>query len=100
DRFALYAAREALQQAGLPLPLRGAQAGVYFASSTGGMIEGEWFLESLNGPGTARPRRSLLASQPLSSPGEAVARDLGVTGPVQTISSACASGGLALEAAL
>jgi 3-oxoacyl-[acyl-carrier-protein] synthase II len=42
----------------------------------------------------------LLASQQLNCPGDAVARRLGITGRVTTISSACASAALALEAAL
>ena len=33
-----------------------------------------------------------MSSQQLNGPGDAVARDLGVTGPVETLSSACASG--------
>ena len=36
----------------------------------------------------------------MNGPGDAVARSLGVTGPVQTVSSACASGALAIAAAL
>src|SRR5207342_546240 len=44
--------------------------------------------------------RALLASHPLSSPAETVARHFGVCGPVETVSSACASGGQAIEQAL
>ncbi|MBV8201340.1 MAG: beta-ketoacyl-[acyl-carrier-protein] synthase family protein [Acidobacteria bacterium] len=104
DTFALAAAGEALQAAGLGADLRrlpdlpeGA-AGVFFGSSTGGMWESEGFLAEL----LAGRRGSLraIASQQVSGPGEAVARGSGVTGPVETVSSACASGALAIAAAL
>jgi 3-oxoacyl-[acyl-carrier-protein] synthase II len=102
DRFALYAAAEALEQASLQPPLGeldGAGAGVYFGSSTGGMFESERFFEAFLAD-RRRARLSTLASQQVNGPGDAIARCLGVTGPVQTISSACASGALALGAAL
>lgn len=98
DRFALFAAGEAVAQAGLEPPLL--DVGLYFASSTGGMLESEWFFEDLVRTRGERGRRGLVASQQLNAPGDAVARQLGVSGPVQTVSSACASGGLAIEAAL
>jgi 3-oxoacyl-[acyl-carrier-protein] synthase II len=97
DRFALFAAREAVGQAGQPR-LDTTGVGVFFASSTAGMAEAEQFFAELLAGGA--PNRRLLASHQLATPGEVVARDLGVRGPVQSISSACASGGLALEAAL
>ncbi len=106
DRFALAAAAEALAQAGLgagPLAHDAeATCGVFFASSTGGMWESEDFLAGLLGPRAGRRLDSLhaLASQQVSGPGDAVARHFQVTGPVQTVSSACASGGLAIGAAL
>jgi 3-oxoacyl-[acyl-carrier-protein] synthase II len=98
DRFAVFAAIEAMERAGLASPL-GDEAGVYFGSSTGGMYESELFFA-----GFLRDRRrvrlSALASQQVNGPGDAVARRLGVSGPVETLSSACASGALALAAAL
>jgi 3-oxoacyl-[acyl-carrier-protein] synthase II len=42
------------------------------------------------------PSTSLLASQQNNGPGDAVARDLGIGGPVQTVSAACASGAMAI----
>jgi 3-oxoacyl-[acyl-carrier-protein] synthase II len=98
DRFALFAAREAVAQAGLGIPLGVEDAGVYFGSSTGGMFESERFFEELLRD--RKGRLSALASQQVNGPGDAVARHLGVTGPVETLSSACASGALALGAAL
>jgi 3-oxoacyl-[acyl-carrier-protein] synthase II len=100
DRFALFAAREAVGMAGLPLRLgEEAEAGVYFGSSTGGMYESElFFAEFLRD--RRRGRLSSLIPQQVNAPGDAVARHLGSTGPVVTFSSACASGALALGAAL
>lgn len=98
DRFAVYAALEAARHAALDLPLGEAPSGVYFASSTGGLYESECYLtQRWRG---LKPRLSLFASQQLNGPGDAVARRLGVTGPVMTISSACTSAALALEAAM
>lgn len=104
DRFAVFAAAEAVGRAGLPLPFVGEgfdpeAAGVYFGSSTGGMYESELFFGELLRD-SRRLRLSALASQQVNGPGDAVARHLGVTGPVETLSSACASGALALAAAL
>jgi 3-oxoacyl-[acyl-carrier-protein] synthase II len=101
DRFALAAAAEAVAAAGLPDALPGAAlgtAGVFFGSSTGGMWEAEGLLADLFGG--RRGSLHALASQQVNGPGDAVARAFGVTGPVETVSSACASGALAIAAAL
>ncbi|MFP5284697.1 MAG: beta-ketoacyl-[acyl-carrier-protein] synthase family protein [Thermoanaerobaculia bacterium] len=102
DRFALFAASEALEQAGLEPPFDGGDvtAGVYFGSSTGGMLEGEGFFTDYFPRRGRRARLSALVSHPVNGPGDAVARHLRATGPVQTLSSACASGALALGVAL
>jgi 3-oxoacyl-[acyl-carrier-protein] synthase II len=113
DRFALFAALEALEQAGLARDFRDGreitgeegELGVYFGSSTGGMYESELFFadflrQSRQSPGARRARLSGLVAQQVNAPGDAVARRLGATGPVATFSSACASGALALGAAL
>lgn len=99
DRFALHSALEAVEQAGLETPLAGRSAGVFFGSSTGGLFETETYYDELVRPG-GRPRRALLASHHISAPAEVVARHLGVEGPVETVSSACASGALAIQLAL
>ena len=105
DRFALFAALEAAGQAGLPVPFgkspiaEDLAVGVYFGSSTGGMFESEGFFEDFL-RNRRRGRLSALVSQQVNGPGDAVARHLGVTGPVETLSSACASGALALGVAL
>jgi 3-oxoacyl-[acyl-carrier-protein] synthase II len=99
DRFALAAAAEALADAGLPPRLDDDVVGVFFGSSTGGMLEAEDYfarrMDTRRGGEIAR-----LAAQPTGAPGEAVAREHGVGGPVETVASACASATLALGAAL
>lgn len=103
DRFAIAAARSAVARAGIDLRDRCERAGVYFGGTTGGMLESETYLEALFAATSARarpPAASLLASQQCNGPGDAVARDLGVGGPVQTVSAACASGALAIGDAI
>jgi len=99
ERFALFAAREAIAQAGLAAPLEG-PVGVFFGTSTGGLLESGWFLDRLWAPDGPRAGLHLMAGHQLNAPGDAVARDLAITGPVETISSACASAALAIAAAL
>jgi 3-oxoacyl-[acyl-carrier-protein] synthase II len=103
DRFALSAAAEALAMAGLPddlSTLAGRTAGLWFGSSTGGMLESESYFAAL----LARPRRAAriapLAAQPTSSPADAVAREHRLSGPVATVASACASATIAMGMAL
>jgi 3-oxoacyl-[acyl-carrier-protein] synthase II len=100
DRFAVFAAAEAVGMAGLAAPAAMADAGVYFGSSTGGMFESERFFNEFLRGRWRQARLRDLASQQVNAPGDAVARWLGVTGPVRTVSSACSSGALALGAAL
>jgi len=90
---------------GLIASLAGLVAGLGVASAlkallTGGMLESEAFYESLLRRGRRRARPSLLVAQQLNGPGDAVARDAGATGPVETVSSACSSGSMAIGAAL
>jgi 3-oxoacyl-(acyl-carrier-protein) synthase len=110
DRFAVFAALEALGGAGLAEltpPSLGEDGeggwegdlGVYFGSSTGGMYESELFFADFLRD-RRHPRLSSLIPQQVNAPGDAVARQVGATGPVITFSSACASGALALGAAL
>jgi 3-oxoacyl-[acyl-carrier-protein] synthase II len=98
DRFAVVAAAEALTQAGLAGDALAA-AGVFFGSSTGGMWESERYYAHLLGCATGRPQLSWLASQQYNGPGDAVARWAGAGGPVETLSSACTSGTVAIAAA-
>jgi len=99
DRFAVAAAREAVAHAAIDVPPGGDRTGVYFGTSTGGMFETEVYLESLFAAMAGRgkpPTTRLIASQQNNGPGDAVARDLGIGGPVQTVSAACASGAMAI----
>jgi 3-oxoacyl-[acyl-carrier-protein] synthase II len=109
DRFAVVAAVEACQQASLEGFTVGQTSrsetalqpdlGVFFGGSTAGMMECEEFLEQIHDR-ARRVQWGLLATQTLNCPGDAVARLVGACGPVQAVSSACASGGLAIGAAL
>lgn len=99
DRFAVAAAREAIGGADLDAAAAApGTVGIFFGSSTGGMYEAEAYHEELCRWG--RGRVSLLSSHQNSGPADAVARDLGIAGPVETISSACASAAMALGSAL
>ena len=100
DRFAIAAAREAAASARLAPGAPGRRLGVWFGSSTGGMLESERYYETLLRRGVLRARPGLLAAQQFNGPGDAVARELGACGPVVTISSACSSGAMSVGAAL
>jgi len=100
DRFAVAAAHEAVAQAGLDLERCRERTGVFFGSSAGGMLEGEWFFDAHIHRGARHARRGLVASQQFNGPGDAVARAIGAGGQVETISSACASAAMAIGAAL
>jgi 3-oxoacyl-[acyl-carrier-protein] synthase II len=99
DRFAVAAAREAVARSTIDLADCGGRTGVYFGSSTGGMLETETYFEALLAAAAGRgkpPEPGPLASQQHNGPGDAVAHDLAIGGPVQTISAACASGAMAI----
>lgn len=99
DLFALHATREAMTQAGLRPTAPDPRLGVFFGSSTGGMLEAEeWFARAVGEKRCAAIH--LLAAQQTSAPGDTVARHVLAGGTVQTISTACSSATLALGAAL
>ncbi|MEM8995153.1 MAG: beta-ketoacyl-[acyl-carrier-protein] synthase family protein [Acidobacteriota bacterium] len=101
DDFALSAALDAWRDARLDgAGVEPGRVGVFFGGSTAAMAEGEDFFKRLVDTDPAWPRVSLVASHPLNGPGDAVARAVGARGPVESVSSACASGGLAIGAAL
>lgn len=97
ERFALAAAAEATAELA-PAALRTARAGVFFGSSTGALFEGERYFAAL----LQRREASLrpIAAIQNDGPGTAVARALGVRGPVLTFSTACTSANVAIGAAL
>jgi 3-oxoacyl-[acyl-carrier-protein] synthase II len=100
DRFAVASAREAIASARIDLDAYRERTGVFFGSSAGGMLEGEWFLEMYFHHERPRARRRFVASQQFNGPGDAVARAIGAGGQVETISSACASAAMAIGSAL
>lgn len=101
DRFAVAAAQEALAASGLPFDASTGQgAGVFFGGSTGGLAECERVYESHRRGRLARAPRGPIRRHLVQRPAEAVARFLGADGPVETICSACASGTLAIGAAI
>jgi 3-oxoacyl-[acyl-carrier-protein] synthase II len=105
DLFALAAAAEALDQAGLPADLSTQDAGVFFGGSTAGMFESEEFFAAFtavgaDGSSQRRTRLAALAAQQINAPADAVARRHAVGGAVMTVSSACSSATLALGQAL
>ena len=97
ERFACTAAHAATADLD-PSALRTARAGVFFGSSTGALFEGERFFAELlqQRESTLRP----IAAHQNDGPGTAVARALGVRGPVVTFSTACTSANVAIAAAL
>jgi 3-oxoacyl-[acyl-carrier-protein] synthase II len=98
DAFAVAAAAEASRHARLDPSAH--TVGLFFGGSTGGMLECEEYVARLLGCADGHPRLALVAAQQINAPADTVARHLGLTGPVETVSSACASGGLAIGAAL
>lgn len=98
DRFALAAGLEAWAQA--RPRVASDRLGVFFGTSTAGMAEAEGLVARMLGVGTGPRRLRSLVSQQLNAPGDALARKLGARGQVWTVSSACASGALAIGEAL
>ncbi|SMP46313.1 3-oxoacyl-[acyl-carrier-protein] synthase-1/3-oxoacyl-[acyl-carrier-protein] synthase II [Desulfonatronum zhilinae] len=90
-RFALHAAREALEQAGLSTDRRqDLRIGVCIGTTVGGTLNSEEFyreyLQSLH-PDMEPVRRYLRGN-----PASAIAREFGFRGPCQTVTNACSSG--------
>ena len=97
DRFALLAAKEALDQArsnGGALSLENAV--VSTGTSTGGLLEGEEYFFRRRDRGHAKTPVSRILQQPTSGPSDAVARTLGCGGGLVSNATACASGGAAI----
>jgi 3-oxoacyl-(acyl-carrier-protein) synthase len=96
DRLALIAAKEAIGHADL---VAEREVGVFFGSTTGGMLEAERFFDHLTN-GTGHAPSAILASHQCNNPADAIARCLNLSGPVETISSACSASTMAIESAL
>ncbi|HAH31197.1 MAG TPA: beta-ketoacyl-[acyl-carrier-protein] synthase family protein [Elusimicrobia bacterium] len=95
DHLAVIAARQAFKQsfpgAGLPQPEK---TGVILGACVGGMAESELFLQRLLLEGVQDT--GLLRFHECASSAEAVAGNLGLFGPCETISTACSSGSNAI----
>jgi 3-oxoacyl-[acyl-carrier-protein] synthase II len=98
DRFALAAAVEALDDAGLSRSER-AQTALVVGAVGGGMLEAEaWYWARARGVPGPDPRRALASLLPCTH-AEAVGRRLALGGPRGTIVMACSSGAASLAAA-
>src|SRR5262249_59408304 len=97
DRFALTAAREALDDAGINRADR-ADTALIVGAVGGGMLEAEaWYWQRVRG-GTATAPRVLASCFP-SSHVDVVGSALGLGGPRETVVTACSSGAASLAMA-
>ena len=95
DQMAVIAARQAVKESfpeADPLVLE--KAGVILGACVGGMAQSELFLQRLLLEGVADT--DLLRFHECASAAEAVAENLGLFGPCETISTACSSGSNAI----
>ena len=93
DLLAIFAAREAVEQAG-DIPL--ARAVVSSGTSTGGLLEGEDYYFRRIVRGRRRAPASRVLQQPTSGPSDAVAGAFRLGGGVISNATACASAGAAI----
>ena len=97
DRFALAAAREALDDAGIGRADR-ADTALIVGAVGGGMLEAEaWYWQRARGAAAAPPR--VVASCFPSSHVDVVGSVLGIGGPRETVVTACSSGAASLAMA-
>jgi 3-oxoacyl-(acyl-carrier-protein) synthase len=90
-RMAAIAFARALAHAGVsPVPSPARRAGVIVGTVLGGMTTGERYLRAKEAGSTVPPND--MAAYPLRGIAAALARGAGFTGPVRTVSTACASG--------
>jgi len=98
DRFALAAATEACDAAGLDVALR-RRAALYVGATTGGMLETEAVYRRRRAGEESRFRLSRLVATPLATACGVVSQALGLHGPQATVSTACSSSALAIALA-
>src|ERR1700691_2282007 len=95
DRLAVIAARQAVHESFPGVGSRALEkAGVILGACVGGMADSELFLQRLLLEGVADTE--LLRFHECASAAEAVAENLGLFGPCETISTACSSGSNAI----
>jgi 3-oxoacyl-(acyl-carrier-protein) synthase len=96
-RLAICAAREALTNSGLRRLPAAERVALVVGTTTGGISESEaWYLARLSGA-SPDPRR--LSFHAASTIAHQLGRELGITGPRLTISTACSSGSNAITTA-
>ncbi|MBD8498179.1 beta-ketoacyl-[acyl-carrier-protein] synthase family protein [Paenibacillus arenosi] len=92
-QFAVIAAREAVQRAGLDIasfdPYR---LGIVLGTCLGGLRSGEAFHEQWITQGLEHAEEHLLMKYPMHAPCDNIAHDLGLKGPRSVIANACAAG--------
>lgn len=98
DHFALSAAAQACEQAGLEPPLRERTA-LFVGATTGGMRETEEAYRRRRAGVDRRFRLTRMLGTPLSLSAVTISQCLGVFGPRSTFSTACSSSALAIGAA-
>ncbi|MFI4935412.1 MAG: beta-ketoacyl-[acyl-carrier-protein] synthase family protein [Caulobacterales bacterium] len=99
DPFALYAlmaAREAIEQAGLLGAPLGPRAAAVMGNGIGGLVTLEKAYERFFGLKTPKVHPLTVPRVMVSAPVSAIAMEFGVTGPVFATSSACSSSGHAI----
>ncbi|WP_430735278.1 beta-ketoacyl-[acyl-carrier-protein] synthase family protein [Halodesulfovibrio aestuarii] len=92
-RLGLGAAFQALEDAGIsPADLKGKRVGVVMGTTVGCSMNHIVFYGEYRDPDIALPSMEHIRCVLRSNPAEAIARELAVVGPAQTVVTACASG--------
>ena len=93
-QFALHAAKEAVEMAGLTLPAEDPyRVGTAIGTSLGGMLSGQKFHRQWLKEGLDQADENYLKAYPLHAIADIVASKFGFKGPKATISTACAASG-------
>ena len=101
SQFALLAAREAVEDAGLTFSEQlGRRCGVIIGTGVGGKTTDDAAFEKLYGQGNPRVHPAVIPRLMASSATSQLTMEFGVTGPAFTVSSACSSANHAVGQAL
>src|SRR3990170_524876 len=93
SQVAMVAARKAMTDSGLPVPLaRPERVGVYFGTAIGGIERADEGIQVLRTQGYARVSPFLVPSALPNMPAFHVTQEFGALGPNSTITTACATG--------
>jgi 3-oxoacyl-[acyl-carrier-protein] synthase II len=97
DQIAVRAAEEALNDAGIELPLADPERiGVMLGAGTGDLIRNEDFLDEARQKGVKRARPSRIVNFFSNTPVDVVATRLGALGPRHCVVAACSSSSIAI----